>query len=660
MCSCVNNPPTEKHSVMSSTRLVSHQDQTTTTTTSHSLPASPTPPPFVLTGKTSPVQAKLTTSHASSNNYQKNLAFPVGDLHRQASPIEAIEAKTYRNSRNDRGGVEVGSSCGSMESAASLLQSLKEDDDYLVGKKRRSLMLSQSTSSSAAGRGSSAESSPVNKRYVKMGILTPESPAEVSTYRSHQFNNGGGGSGSINRSTGMGPSLSPSSTPPPPYSGAATQSTGRNISSSHQQVSQGTPPIKQSSTVDGLDFSLVHRNLPSSPYHSEDVSVSQRPYLQDVCPSTCMDYDGGDEIKVEGYEVIDLKDVSAVVDSANRDFVVVPVQQNVQPSPPISMKSESVSVHSEESTSSPDSGYGNTPEYPNANTAGGGEAKSVEESSGQNGVRDLHHESKLRAGSDDTDGGFNSGACHSDSNNMANGGDSHLLIPSQQPERERAGEGGDLLTRPSTGSSSSAVVSDCSSSEQRSRGGTNESLFSVESIISSPPVQSSEGGATSSRTDAGPGGRGSGGDTQQVVGGEKQRTKMYLGRQASLPPSVSDNVRSNTTPRTQPNSAGPFPFHTSPSSGSLNYVTRSPGFSELHPSHPSHPSRSQPPTAAVGGGGGVPSSQSYHNIYRQVRRSPEPRKKRFRSGSFAFNRSAGTVKSVVVYTLSCHFDAKGQ
>lgn len=534
--------------------------------------------------------------------------------------------------------MEVGSDGGggSMESAASLLQSLKEDDDYLVQRKQKSLLFSQSTSSSTAGRGST-ESSPVNKRYVKMGILTPDSPAEVSTYRSHQFNNS-----SSNRRTGLGSTVSPSSTPPP-LSGV-TQSTGTDISS-HQMVGQGTPPIQQSSTVDSPDFLLVCRNLPdypSSPYR-EGVSVSHRPYLQEVHPSL----DDGGEIKEEGYEVIDLKDVSSVVDSGNREFVIVPAQ-NVQPSPPISMKSESVSVNSEESTSSPDSGYGNTPEYPNANAANG-EAKSVEEPSQQNGVRDLHQESKLRAGSDDTDGGFNGGAGRSHSDNVANGGDSNLLTPSQQAGRE--GEGGDLLTRPSTGSSSSAVVSDCSSSEQRSRGGTNESLFSVESIISSPPVQSLEGGTTSSSRTGG------GGDTQQVtvekqqVTVEKQQMKMCLGRQTSLPPSVSGNVKSNTTPRNQPNSAGPFPFHTSPSSGSLNYGTRSPnwfgqstvinpsGFSELHPSHPSHPS--QPHTGV--GGGGVTSSQSYHNIYRQTKRSPEPRKKRFRSGSLAFNRNAGTV-----------------
>ena len=527
--------------------------------------------------------------------------------------------------------MEVGSGGGSMESAASLLQSLKEDDDYLVQKKQKSLLFSQSTSSSTMGRGST-ESSPVNKRYVKMGILTPDSPAEVSMYRSHQFNN----NGSSSRSTGLGSTVSPSSTPP--LSGV-TQSTGKDTSS-HQVIDQGTPPIQQSSTVDSQNFLLINRNLPgypSSPYHSEGVSVSCRPYLQEVHPS--MD-DGGDEIKEEGYEVIDLKDVSSVVDSANREFVIVPVQ-NVQPSPPISMKSESVSVNSEESTSSPDSGYGNTPEYPNANAANG-EAKSVEEPSQQNGVRDLHQESKLQASSHDTGGGFDRGAgrSHSDKN-MANGGDNHLLTQSQQAERE--GEGGDLLTRPSTGSSSSAVVSDCSSSEQRSRGGTNESLFSVESIISSPPVQSLEGGAISNRT-------GGEGDTQQAVV-EKQRTKMCLGRQTSLPPSVSGNVKSNTTPRNQTNSAGPFPFHMSPSSGSLNYGTRSPnwfaqstttnpsGFSELHPSHPSHPS--QPHT--VVGGGGMTSSQSYHNIYRQPKRSPEPRKKRIRSGSLAFNRTAGTV-----------------
>ncbi len=605
---------------MSSTHIVSHHRDRTTATPSP-VPASPTPPPFVRTGKTSPVQAKLTTSHASSASQNALPPGPVGDLHRRASPIEA---KINKNPRSERG-IEVGSA-GSMESAASLLQSLKEDDDYLVQKKRRSLMFSQSTSS--AGR-SSAENSPVNKRYVKMGILTPESPAEVSTYRSHQFNNG--------RSTGLGSSVSPSSTPPPPpLSGVFTQTTGTMDASSRQVVGQGTPPIQHRSSSNGdsqEEFLLVHRNLSdcpsSSPYCSEGVSVGDRPYLQDG-----MD-DGGEGIREEGYEVIDLKDVSSVVDSASREFVMVS-SQNVQPSPPISMKSESVSVNSEESTSSPDSGYGNTPEYPNANNASNGEAKSVEgPSSQQNGV---HQESKLRADSDDC--GFNSGAGHqSQSHSKSNDGDNRSLTPTQQATGR---EGEDLLTRPSTGSSSSAVVSDCSSSEQRSRGGTNESLFSVESIISSPPVQSSEGRATSSRT--GPGG---GGDTQQVVV-EKPQMKMCLGRHSSLPPSVSGNVKSSTTPR---NSTSSFPFHMSPSSGSLNQGTRSPnlfdpsttmtspsGFSELHPSHPSHPS--QPHTAV---GGGVTSSQSYHNIHR-ARHSPEPRKKRFRSGSLAFNRNTGTVQ----------------
>ena len=631
---------------MSSTHLVSHRDQTTTaSTTTTRLAASPTPPPFVLTGKSSPVQAKLTTRHASSASPRDVFPPLGGDLHRQASPIDA----KIRNPRSERG-IEVGSGGGgSMESATSLLQSLKEDDDYLVQKKRRSLLFNQSTSSSTAGR-SSAENSPVNKRYVKMGILTPESPAEVSTYRSHQLNNGGS-----YRSTGLSSSVSPSSTPPPQLSGVLPQSTGTDTNSHRQVVGQGTPPIQQqsSSNIENQEeFLLVNlsrRHPSSSPCRSEGVSVSGRPYLQEVRPG--MD----DGIKEEGYEVINLKDVSSVVESANKEFVIVP-SQNVQPSPPISMKSESVSVNSEESTSSPDSGYGNTPEYPNANAASSGEAKSVEgPSSQENGVRDLQQENKLRAVSDvDNDRGFSNGAGHQNQNHSkSNDGDNG---PSQQTAGR---EGEDIqLTRPSTGSSSSAVVSDCSSSEQRSRGGTNESLFSVESIISSPPVQSSEGGATSSRT-----GGGLGGDTQQVVV-EKQQMKMCLGRHSSLPPSVSGNVKSSTTPRSyQSNSTGPFPFHMSSSSGALNHGTRSPnwfgpassstatmtspsGFSELHPSHPSHPS--QPHTPIGGGGGGVTSSQSYHNIHK-VKHSPETSQKRkFRSGSLAFNRNAG-IYTVRVY-----------
>ena len=599
-CSCVNISE-----AMSSTRLVS-RDQTTAASP---LRASPTPP-FVLAGKSSPVQARLTTSHASSQNL-----LPLSDLYRPTSPMEA-KNPGITNSRSDR--VDTGGG-DSMESAASLLQSLKEDDDFnQFQKKRRSLLFSQSTSST--GRATS-EGSPVNKRYVKMGILMSDSPTEVSTYRSHHFNNG-------NRNTGSSPSLPGSLTPP--LSGVA-QSTGTG---SRQIVgSRGTPPNQRSSAIDNQDY--LRRNSPaySSPCQSEGVSVSTRPYLEGELPGM----DGGDELKAEGYEVIDLKDVGSVVDSANRGVVVA--VQNVQPSPPISVKSESVSVNSEESTSSPDSGYGNTPEYPNANA--NGEAKSVEESSQQNGVRDLHQESKLRAGSDDTDGGFNSGTGQRCSDNMADGNDSHLLTETQQARRDR--DGGDPLVRPSTGSSSSAVISDCSSSEQRSRGGTNESLFSVESIISSP-VQSSDSGALSSK----------GGEAQVF---EKQPTKMYLGRQHSMPPAmgVDSNVKSNTTPRNHPNSAGPFPFHTSPSSGSLTLGTRSPnwgysqppnaspsGFSELHPSHPSYPS--QPHTV-----GGMPPSQSYHNIHRQMKRSPEPQRKKFRSSSLAFNRHSGIHYNTCVH-----------
>ena len=570
--------------------------------------ASPTPP-FVLAGKTLPVQARLTTSHASSQNL-----LPMRDLCRQASPIET----QLLNSGGD-GGAEVGG--GSLESATSLLQSLKEKgDDSPAQKRRKNLLFGSSSPTSRASLGSS----PVNKRYVKMGILMSESLTEVSTYRSYQFNSNSG------RSAGS--PHSPSRSQTPPFSGVE-KSTGM-VSRSRQMFRQGTPPNHQSS-----DY--LRRNSPnySSPRHSEGVLVNMQQCLGDGLS-------GDAEIKEEGYEVIDLKDVGTMVDSTNRGFIVT--AQNAQPSPPISMKSESVSVNSEESASSPDSGYGNTPEYPNPN-ANGEAAKSIEETAQQNGMRDLHCEGKLRADSDDTDGGLGKGTdrCHPD-HSVANGrDDNRLLALAQHGGRNGVGGGEDSLTRPSTGSSSSTVISDCSSSEQRSRGDTNESLFSAESIISSPPVQSSVSGTLPSRT---------GEEDIQLVA-EKQQTKMFLGRLRSLPPGIrmDANMKSLTTPRAHPDSAGPFRFHASPSSEALNYYgTRHPnygsrlsmttnpsGFSELHPSHPSHPS--QPHPYPVTAGGGVAPSQSSHNIHRQARRSPEPRRRKLRSTSLAFNRSTGIV-----------------
>lgn len=499
-----------------------------------------------------------------------------------------------------------------MESAASLLQSVKEDNDTTVAQKKKN------GAGVLFGRGSPSSSRKLsgnNKRYVKMGILLSDSPAEVSPYRSHHHGN-----------TGI---SSPSGTHTPPFSGE------RKVTDSAScPVSHSTSPVNQSSFFSNQcsrdsSHSVSPSRVSSSP-STEEVAVSIRPYMED---------NGGhsdSDVKAEGYEVIDLKDIGSIVDKTERSTVAV------QPSPPISMKSESTSINSEEPMSSPDSGYGNTPEYPNPNANGevkpGGEPR-------RNGM-DLHDGQGRHGGDDVTDGVSRKESVEKakgmETANGFSSGNGELLL------RQQAGLNGEQLSRQSRGSSSSAVVSDSESRGQRSRGNTDESLFSAESLISSP-----DGAGLSSR----------GGEDTQVF--TRQRAKLYLGRQNSIPAAAAagiDERKSPTTLRGHP--VGPLrhqtgQFHMSPSTGSLSSSVRasssphrysqpvmsSPlGFSELHPSHPSHPSRAGtstlPHSSGSGDGSRLPPSQSFHHIQR---RSPESRRKVFRSSSIAFTKSAGRI-----------------
>lgn len=410
-------------------------------------------------------------------------------------------------------------------------------------------------------------------------------------------------------------------------------------------TSLGTSPSNQSSNFstqqNGQRYHRSSLPLTRSPYvQSEGVTVSIRPYLEDDT------LDDG-ELTEEGYEVIDLKDLNSVMDGTNRAAVVT--VQNVQPSPPISVKSES--VNSEGTPSSPDSGYGNTPEYPNANA--NDEAKAVRESQ-QNGVRDLQHQERQQLlVNEETDAascGENSEGMEKDTehNNYGRSGEldtgDHLLTKQQEDGGDKDGE---QLKRPSTGSSSSAGVSDSESHGQRSRGNTGdmeESLFSVESVISNPNRN-----------------RVTGRENAQVHVLQQQEPRFYLGRQLSSPSGLvsgvgASTIKSSTTPRNlqlspsqQHRQTGTLPIHTSPSSGSLSSVeraSRSPnrysqpvltspfGFSELHPSHPSHPLATTR--------GGLPASQSLYQIQGQVGRNQEIRRKKRRSSSLAFARSAGS------------------
>ena len=423
-------------------------------------------------------------------------------------------------------------------------------------------------------------------------------------------------------------------------------------------TSLGTSPSNQTSNFSTQNGQRHHRSslpLNQSPYvQSEGVTVSIRPYMED---NTLVD----SELREEGYEVIDLKDVISVVDGITDRAAVVAVQ-NVQPSPPISVKSES--VHSEETLSSPDSGYGNTPEYPNANA--NDEAKPVSESQ-QNGVRDLRHQQQQQLADEETDG--TNCVCCENSESMEKDPEYYYrhsgeVDTGDRPlaKQQEGGGGGDKdgeqLTRPSTGSSSSAGVSDSESRGQRSlgdtgdTGDTDESLFSVESIISS-----ADANRASRRQNA-----------------QMFQQNFYLEQHHSIPSGMASGVgasngTSSTTlrnahvqlsPSQQHRQTGTLPIHVSPSTGalsSLEHASRSPnrysqpamvspfGFSELHPSHPSHP------LASTGGNprvGGLSASQSLYQIQGQLRRNPEIRRKKRRSTSLAFAKSAGTYMYMYV------------
>ena len=158
-----------------------HTTNCTSSSVSECSVASPTPP-LVLTGKkkTPPAKAKLSNSHAVSETI-----FPLGpaDVHR-CSPVEAKNPVIIMSSSD---GVHGGGSGDAMESASSLLQNVQQEDSLVQKKKNRTLFGGRSSPSF----GPSDKASVRNKRYVKMGILLPDLPPEVSTYRSHHIRNTG-------------------------------------------------------------------------------------------------------------------------------------------------------------------------------------------------------------------------------------------------------------------------------------------------------------------------------------------------------------------------------------------------------------------------------------------------------------------------------------
>ena len=604
---------------MSSAKLVPRaREHSSSTSSSGSLTAAPPTPPLVLTSKTSPAQARLSNSQASSSQSVLPLG---GEVERVHSPMEAKKAGLFLTS-----GVAVN-------------QSVKEEDGVCYSQKKTSGSGGRSSLSFTNNGGSSSspssltqtasdKNSSMNKRYIKMGILMSDAPSQVSPYQSHH-----------GRSTG----ISSSQSHTPPFTGA----TRNTCTSSGPAVSPMDRTSPSSSAAAAHQYDQEYRHSPSPSSHTSPssqsveegtVNTAGRPYMEEERNGfSKMINNDEEEVKAKGYEVIDLKDVSTIVmeDQTDGSTVFVSVQ-NAEPSPPISMKSES--LNSEEPMSSPDSGYGNTPEYPNTNASD--EAKPVEESlqrqEPRNRVRELNGVVDDESERDRHSGGGNGSRVEGDEESNKGQRSSDALDERHQQQQLQDERSGVQLTRPSTGSSSSAVVSDGESREARSRGDTEESLFSVESIISSPD-------RTEPSVRVGRGGVGT-----QVF--ERQKAKIYLGRQQSVPSAIGTSVtaQSSTTPRNQHPSPMHYkqsgPFHMSPSSGSLNNsithsskrysqpVMSSPlGFSELHPSHPSHPSQPR----------GISASQSLQQIQRKARHSPEPRKKKFRSGSLAFTRSTG-------------------
>lgn len=178
-----------------------HTSTSTSSSVSVCSVASPTPP-LVLTGKkTPPAKAKLSNSHASSD-----IIFPLGpaDVHR-CSPVEAKNPVIITS---NSGGVHGGSNGGATESASSLLHNVKQEDDLVQKKKNRTLFGGRSSPSFNKG-------SVKNKHYVKMGILLPDLPSEVSTYRSHHI-----------RNTGISSPSEGSLTPPPTLPGTSSRDLG--------------------------------------------------------------------------------------------------------------------------------------------------------------------------------------------------------------------------------------------------------------------------------------------------------------------------------------------------------------------------------------------------------------------------------------------------
>ena len=225
-------------------------------------------------------------------------------------------------------------------SAMDLLTNLKEDDDMELGRKRSGAMRvfgRRSPSLFETGTvGSEDNSSHGNKHYIKMGILLSDDPSSTNDKVTQSLTPA---SNVLTR-----PSIHRTYTLP--YSTSITRSTALN----------NTPPNDQ------LTATLTETKIDTSNQRETDPTVP--------CPVSRPRRTSG------GFELVDITQG----DEEGGCLVVV------QPSPPISVKSSSSNntVHGadELQASSPDSGYGNTPDY--VNPAG---VRSAETSS-ESGVTD--------------------------------------------------------------------------------------------------------------------------------------------------------------------------------------------------------------------------------------------------------------------------------
>ena len=519
-----------KHKTMSSTMTStpSRQQQTLSDNSPNSIPATFVPPK-------STAQAQLTlTNHSKA------------PFNRDASPRRPAEADEFITVRE----ADVG------ESAKKILQNVKQEDEQDTvgggGKKKAKLFGRRSNSQVS-------ESGANEKMFAKMGIVISQSPAPMRSVIGRQ---------SVDLTT-------------------VHRARPPMLSKAHSRTNT-MPNIHNESVKDGRgadspgrprSYHVTASNLNPPRINVEDSATNSR----GGSPTTVIEVRSNTPVNQEGYDVITMGDVS--------DGTII---QHVQPSPPISLKSEPakrVSVHSEQ-TSSPDSGYGNTP------------------------------------GSEGTD----SNSLHRRRKKSQQ--ESLVGTAVDEGERIKATERGVLMT--ATIGESSAVNHD-TTSDVRTRGSTSDSMYSMESSEPSPvlPTSNSRG-------------------HQPLKPVHSAPLELEVRRNGN-----TDNMDTLVAP-------GPIPVQTHPSQFQL-HMSHTHGTNVLPYSHRTEPVNDRhdrrahsviPSLASLGEMRKLkdqPSSeddlmkQRSSLIQRQQREmSPSRRRRKYRSGSHAFSKSAGLLVDDII------------